>query len=108
MAPVLLISYAVCFSVEILFCCLRIYFNVRDWQRGEFEKLVRDFRWETALAILCDAVLVGSCVAGLSAILVALWRRNEAYFWVDVVIMCSLQLLAGSNVRHFTDYDSDS
>jgi hypothetical protein len=88
MVPAFLISFAAYFTVAFVASVMLIYHDITD------ERYI----WERAVAVLHELCRIGLSVAGLYAITVDL-RLNSGAFLYDVVVLCSMQLFVGNNVR---------
>lgn len=101
----LLISFTICFSIELLLTATLIYYDARDYlwhSRGRDEFANHSYHCETIIGILFSISLIALCIAGIVAIVAALLPRSELYSWFDVVITFNNQLLVGTNVRSST------
>ncbi|KAF2194985.1 hypothetical protein K469DRAFT_1700 [Zopfia rhizophila CBS 207.26] len=98
MAHTILISYIVCFSGGLILTVGLIYLEVRPRRTNEMDRIVRiDDRWERALAVLSGLVQVGLLIADIAAIAITL-ASNRPVNWLDLAILCTLQLLVVTNL----------
>ncbi|KAJ5028927.1 hypothetical protein PSV08DRAFT_220022 [Bipolaris maydis] len=97
MAPFLLISLAICFSVGPIASSSLTYLDIRNLFRAEPTVFKYNYRWEKIARIIFDTVSTGLGITGLVAIATAS-HSTEKYVWLDAVIMCNLQLLTSNNL----------
>jgi hypothetical protein len=88
MLPVLLISFSAYFGVALVAGAMLIYHDITTDGNS----------YERAVAVLIELCRIGLSVAGLYAITVD-FRLSSGVFLYDVVVLCSLQLFVGNNVR---------
>ncbi|KAF2650665.1 hypothetical protein K491DRAFT_682785 [Lophiostoma macrostomum CBS 122681] len=91
MALVLHIGFLLCFSGGLL---LSIALAYHDAPRKSTR---HDYFWGRAITALSDICQVGLSVAGIVAIVIARITKTEPY-WLDAVILCTLQLFAGTTL----------
>lgn len=99
MTPVLLVGFAFSFSFGLLLSAMLIYVDAKDQLSSKGRLLGRDYRWERALALMFDIVKIGLSVAGIAGIMAAFRSRKEGCSWLEMGVMCILQLAVGTNVR---------
>jgi hypothetical protein len=88
MAPAFLISFAVYSSVAFAASVMLIYHDITD----------KEHVWERAVVVLLELCRMGLSVVGLYAIMADLCLSRGVFLY-DVVVLCSMQLFIGSNVR---------
>jgi hypothetical protein len=81
-------SFTAYSSVAFVASAILIYHDITDKRHN----------WERAVAVLLELCRIGLSVAGLYAITVDL-RLSSGVFLYDVVVLCSMQLSIGNNVR---------
>jgi hypothetical protein len=93
MALGLHIGFILCFSGGFL---LSVALAYRDAPRKDTR---HDYFWGKVVTSLSDICQVGLSIAGMVAIVIAHITKAEPY-WLDAVILCTLQLSAGTTVRY--------
>jgi hypothetical protein len=93
MALMLLISFLLCFSGGLL---LSVVLLSKD--ATQLWKNRNEYFWGTTVALLFSISQVGLPIAGTVAIVIAFTVDTEPH-WLDAVILCTLQLCVGANVR---------
>jgi hypothetical protein len=99
MALFVSVSLAICFSVGLILSSTLIYLDIRNHFRAESYVCEYDYRWEKIAGIVVGIGSIGLGFTGLIAITSAPHSTQELYYWLDVVIMCNLQLHTSNNVR---------
>lgn len=104
MALILLIGFILCLFGGLLLSVVLIYQDVMPHRsNGTNDITEHDYFRERILAALFGIGQTGLSIAGMTAIVIALTANTEtantALYWLDAVILCTLQLLAGPNVR---------
>jgi hypothetical protein len=94
----LLVVLIICFLIEIVLSGVLIYTDVRAQLKSK-GSLGHDYRWDRALGVLFGVVQTGLSVAGVVLAASALLSRREECKWLDVGMVCNVQLLIGANVR---------
>jgi hypothetical protein len=94
----LLVVLVICFLIEIMLSGVLIYTDVRAQLKSK-GSLGHDYRWDRALGVLFSVVQTGLSVAGVVLAVSALRSGREECKWLDVGMVCNVQLLVGANVR---------
>ncbi|EUC40875.1 hypothetical protein COCMIDRAFT_40856 [Bipolaris oryzae ATCC 44560] len=97
MAPFVLVSLAICFSVGPILSSTLTYIDTSSLFRAEARISEYNYRWEKIARIVFDIFSIGLGITGLVAIATEP-HPAETYSWLDAVIMCNLQLLASNNL----------
>ncbi|KAJ6284192.1 hypothetical protein J3E71DRAFT_214012 [Bipolaris maydis] len=84
MAPFLLISLAICFSVGPIASSSLTYLDIRNLFRAEPTVFEYNYRWEKIARIIFDTVSTGLGITGLVAIATAS-HSTEKYVWLDAL-----------------------
>jgi hypothetical protein len=95
MSLILPVSYIVCFSSGLLLSTTLIYRDGKPKRLDGIERIAEDdYVWERVVP-----VLFGIISAGLSIAIAVEFTADATPHWTDVVILCTLHLHAGTNVR---------
>jgi hypothetical protein len=104
MHTALLIIFIICFLIEIIPNGVLIHIDVETQLKSE-SNLGRDYRWDRALGVLFGVVQIVLSVGNIVLTVYALLSRRGECRWLDVGIVCNVQLLAGVNVRTYDSVD---
>jgi hypothetical protein len=96
----LLIGFLLCFVSGLLLSVV-LLFNDASWLRKNKHKRF----WERTADLLFSICQAGLSIAGIVAITIVFTTDTEPY-WLDPVILCTLQLSSGANVSVFSMKDS--
>jgi type II secretory pathway component PulF len=100
MVVILLIGFIICFLGGLLPCFVLTYKDATTLLR----KKRHDYFWETVVTLVFGICLAGVSIAGIIAIAIALNKDIEPK-WLDAVILCTLPLSVGANVRFLLEMD---
>jgi hypothetical protein len=94
-----LIGFLLCFVSGLLLSVV-LLFKDASWLRKNEDT----WFWERTVALLFSISQAGLSIAGIVAITIAITTGTEPH-WFDLVILCTLQLFAGTNVSVFSIQD---
>jgi hypothetical protein len=96
----LLVGFLFCFASGLLLG-VGLLFNNASWLKKNKHKRF----WERTVDLLFSICQAGLSTAGMVAITIAFITDTEPH-WLDPVVLCTLQLVAGANVSAFSIEDS--
>jgi hypothetical protein len=92
MILILPICFCICFAVELLLTTILFSYDVRGQMRHRTA-----YYWETLLACLFGIVQIAFSTISTVGVVVQLHSEKEVK-WLEVVMMCNLQLSVGNKV----------
>ncbi|KAF2177375.1 hypothetical protein K469DRAFT_603341 [Zopfia rhizophila CBS 207.26] len=99
MAHTILVSYIVCFSGGLILTVGLIYLEFKPRRTNEGDRIIRiNNCWERTLTFLFGFIQGGLLIADIVVIAITL-ASNYQVNWLGLAILCTLQLLVGTNVR---------
>ncbi|KAF2174559.1 hypothetical protein K469DRAFT_777411 [Zopfia rhizophila CBS 207.26] len=99
MAHTILVSYIVCLSGGLILTVGLISLEVKPRRTNEGDRIIRiNDCWERTLTFLFGSVQVGLLITDIVVIAITL-ASNHQVNWLGLAILCTLQLLVGTNVR---------
>jgi hypothetical protein len=91
MILVLPVCFLICFSVELLQTSIFLVYNAKLEQKNASY-------WDMLLACLFSFLQIGFSTAGIVGVVAQLHSEIDVD-WLEVVMMCNIQLSVGINVR---------
>lgn len=102
MAFVLIANFTICFIFGLLLIGRLTHYNILELHRTQGVLWEYNHRPEVIVIVVLSSLLVILELVGIGTSAAALHFKKETYYWLDMVVVCNLQILVSMNVRRFT------